>query len=137
MDSALRERNAGMTIIAILAIVQSAGGILRALRWFDTGSDLMGQGLLLLPLTGVFAYARGAMVALLALLFFVFAFGAFLRRSWARPLGIALAVVNLLLVASLVLQGETMTRAAPWAVIPAVMLIYFLSAAGRRTLRNA
>jgi hypothetical protein len=30
-----------------------------------------------------------------------------------------------------------MTRAAPWAVIPAVMLIYFLSAAGRRTLRNA
>jgi hypothetical protein len=97
----------------------------------------MGQGLLLLPLTGVLAYARGAMVALLALLFVVFAFGAFLRRTWARPLGIALAVVNLLLVGSLVLQGEPLTRAAPWAVIPAVMLIHFLSAAGRRTLRNA
>jgi hypothetical protein len=52
MESALPKRNAGMTIVAVLALVQSVLGVLRTLHWFDAGSDLMGQGLLLFPLMG-------------------------------------------------------------------------------------
>lgn len=136
MEFALAKRNTGMTIIAMLAVAHAAAGILRALRWFDMGSDLMGQGLLLVPFVGVLAFARGALVALLAALFVVFAFAAFLQRSWARPLGIVLAVANLLLVFSLMIQGESFARALPWVVVPAAILIYLLcgtdSAARRR-----
>jgi hypothetical protein len=98
------------------------------------GSDLLGQGLLLLPLVGVLAFARGAIVALLALLFLLFAFGAFRKRSWAWSLGIVLSVANLLLVLSLAVQAESVVSAVPWAVIPIIMLIYLLSPAGRESL---
>jgi hypothetical protein len=120
--------------IALLAVVQGVAGALRALQWFDAGSDLLGQGLVLLPVVGMLAFARGAIVALLAAGFLVFAIGAFLQRSWTLGLGIILSVINLLLVVSLAIQGESLAAAAPWSVIPAVMLVYLLSAGGRTTL---
>ena len=42
----------GITVIAALALLQDAFGVLRALQGFRIGSDLLGQGLLLLPLAG-------------------------------------------------------------------------------------
>lgn len=119
-----------MTTIAILALVHGVAGLLRAVQWFDIGSDLMGQGLLLVPLVGVITVARGVLVTTLALLFIVFACGLFWQRSWVRWLGIVLAITNLLLVLSLLLQGESLARALPWAVVPAIILIY-LPAGGR------
>ena len=124
MAQELLRRNAGVTIIAILALAQGVAGILRAFQWFDIGSDLMGQGLLLVPLAGMISIARGVLVTTLALLFIVFACGLFWQRSWARWLGIVLAITNLLLVLSLLLQGESLARALPWAVVPAIILIY-------------
>ncbi len=88
----------------------------------------MGQGLLLVPLVGVIAIARGVFVATIALLFLVFACGLFLQQSWAIWLGIVLAFTNLLLVLSLLIQGESLARALPWVVVPAVILIYLTSA---------
>jgi hypothetical protein len=122
------------TVIAVLALLHGIAGTLRAMEWFDLGSDLMGQGLLLLPAVGVLAFARGAIVALLALLFLLFALGAFLRRGWAWSLGIVLSVVNMLLVLSLAVQAESVVSAVPWAVIPVIMLIYLLSPTGRDSL---
>lgn len=126
-----------LKIIGVLAAVQGIGGALRALHWFNVGSDLLGQGLLLLPVVGVLAYARGAVVIVLAMLFLLFAIGAFLQRSWARSLGIVLSVVNLLLAVSLAIQGDSIANAALWAVIPVVILIYLLSSAGQRALGSA
>lgn len=131
MESALPKRNVGMTIIAILAIVQGVAGILRALQWVDVGSDLMGKGLLLLPLTGAIAIARGALVAVIALSFILFACGLFLEQSWAKTFGIVVAVINLLLAFSLLIQGESLARAVPWVVIPAVILLYLTGSAVR------
>jgi hypothetical protein len=126
------QTSSGFKLIGILGALQGAGGILRAFQWFDIGSDLLGQGLLLLPLVGVLAFARGALVALIAALFFVFAIGAFLQRSWARPLGIGISIVNLLLILNILVQGDSLVRALPWAVVPAVILIYLLRAGGSR-----
>lgn len=134
MESALPKRNAGMTVVAVLALAQSALGVLRALHWFDVGSDLMGQGLLLLPMIGLLAFFRGALVAAIALMYVLFACGALLSRSWARWLGIVVAAVTLLLVVSVVIQGEPLTRAALWAVVPVVMLFYLFTPAARQTL---
>ena len=134
MESALPKRNAGMTIIAVLALVQSVLGVLRTLHWFDAGSDLMGQGLLLFPLMGVVAFFRGGFVAVIAILYVVFAYGAFVGRSWARWLGIVVASVTLLLAVSVVIQGESPVRALVWSIIPVVMIGYLLSPAGRQAL---
>ena len=97
MESAIPKRTIGLTVVAVLALVQSALGGLRALRWFDAGSDLMGQGLLILPLVGVLAFFRGGLVAAITMLYVVFACGALLGRSWARWLGIVVAAVTLFL----------------------------------------
>jgi len=135
MESAGPKRTLGLTIVAVLALVQCIAGVLRALQWFVVGSDLMGQGLLLLPLIGLVAIGRGMFVAVLALLLLVFACGALLQRSWARWLGIFLAIVNLLMVVSVAIQGESPVRALVWAIVPVVMLWYLFSAPGRQALK--
>jgi len=136
MESALPKRNTGMAIIAVLALVQSVLGVLRTLHWFDAGSDLMGQGLLLFPLMGVVAFFRGGFVAVIAILYVVFAYGAFVGRSWARWLGIVVASVSLLLVVSVVIQGESPVRALVWSIVPVIMICYLLSPAGRQALSS-
>ena len=136
MGSALPRRTIGLTVVAVLALVQSALGGLRALRWFDVGSDLMGQGLLILPLVGVLAFFRGGLVAAITMFFVVFACGALLGRSWARWLGIVLAAVTLLLIVSVLIQGESPARALVWSIVPVVMLCYLLSSPGRQALQG-
>ena len=134
MESATPNRTVGMTVVAVLALVQSSAGVLRALHWFEAGSDLLGQGLLLLPAIGLLGFFRGALVAAIALMYVLFAWGIFLCRGWARWLGIVVAAVTLLLVASVVIQGEALSRALLWSLVPAVMLYYLLTPAGRRDL---
>ncbi len=58
MESAVRNGTLGMKIAAILALIQGALGVIRTFHWFNVGSDLMGQGLLLFPLMGVVAFFR-------------------------------------------------------------------------------
>jgi hypothetical protein len=122
MESPLPKRTAGMTVVAVLALVQSGLGVLRALHWFDFGSDLMGQGILLFPLMGAVAYLRGVLVAVIALLYVLFAWGVFLHRSWAWWLGMIAAVVNLLLVVSVIAQGEAVPQAIPWLIVPVILI---------------
>jgi len=136
MESAMPERTMGLTIVAVLALGQSALGVLRTLHWFDAGSDLMGQGLLLFPLMGVVTFFRGVLVAAIALLYVTFAYGAFVGRSWARWLGIVVAIVTLLLVVSVVIQGESPVRALVWSIVPVVMIGYLLLSAGHRATNS-
>ena len=116
-----------MAVIAMLALVQSSLGVLRAFHWFDTGSDLLGQGLLILPMIGLVVFARGALVLGIALLYVVFAVGMFASKDWARPLGIALVVVNLLFVLSVLIQGESLARAVFWIIVLVIILWCLLS----------
>jgi hypothetical protein len=120
----------GVTVIAVLALAQAVFGVLRALDWFEIGSDFLGRGLLILPLIGVVAYARGLLVAGIALLYVMFALGVFGRKSWARSLGLTAAVVNLLLVLSVVVQGESLIRAILWIIVPVIIVWYLLGPGG-------
>ena len=40
-------------VIALLALVQGSFGALRALDWVRIGTDLLGQGIIFLPLMGL------------------------------------------------------------------------------------
>jgi hypothetical protein len=130
MNAVAPERTLGMTVIAALAVIQGILGILRSLRWFEAGSDFLGQGLLIFPLVGMLAYFRGALVAGIALLYVAFAWGVFMHRDWAWSVGLVVAALNLLLVLSVVVQGEALVRAIFWAVVP-VTVIWYLVASGR------
>jgi hypothetical protein len=122
MTNLTSSRTTGETVAGILALIQTLFGVLRSLAWFQTGSDLLGQGLLILPLVGMIAYLRGALVAGIALLYVIFALGIFMRRDWARAFGIVASVINLLLVVSVLVQGEAILRALLWSIVPAIIL---------------
>lgn len=127
----MANKTVGVTIIALLALAQGGMGILRASQLFELGSDLLGQGLLLLPLIGYLAFFRGALVAAIALLYVLFAWGVFLARAWARWLGIGVAAATLFLVVSVMIQGESWARAVPWSIVPLIMMGYLSSSPGR------
>ena len=110
-----------------MAVTQGAFGILRALGWFEIGSDLMGRGVVLLPIFGDLMFVRGALVAGIALLYVCFAWGLLKGRSWARTAGLSAAVPNLLLTASALVEEQFTPRALLWCVVPVVVVWYLLT----------
>lgn len=127
----MKRRSPMLIFVAVLALVQGGFGVLRAFEWFNIGADLLGQGLLILPLVGVVAFGRGGLVILMAILYLLFAVGMLLQKSWARWLGITVAAINILLVLNVVFQGEPFSRAALWLIVPIVIVAYLLSPSGR------
>lgn len=125
-----------LVAIALLALAQAAFGVFRALGWFEVGSDLMGQGLLILPIIGMVAYARGVLVAGIALLYVLFAFALFKGRAWARPVGWVAAVVNLLLALSVLIQGEFIAQVLLGLIVPVAVVWYLLAHPETRALRG-
>jgi hypothetical protein len=68
-------------VIALLALIQGVFGLLRAYNWVQIGTNLFGQGLLLLPFVGAVAVMRGLFVSLVALLYVLFAVVAYLVET--------------------------------------------------------
>ncbi|HET9415308.1 MAG TPA: hypothetical protein VFO74_14445 [Pseudolabrys sp.] len=69
-------RSVGLMVVVFLVAVQGILAFLRANHWFQVGVDLLGHGLLFIPLTGVVAIGRGGLVAALGVLYLLFAAGA-------------------------------------------------------------
>ena len=107
--------------------------MLRAFNWMQVGADLFGQGLLLLPLVGAVAVLRGLFVSLVALFYMLFAAGALMGKLWCRWLGLAAAIINLLLVLS-VARGAGIGQVVAWSAIPVILLIYLSSRKGREAI---
>jgi len=114
-------------VVAVLSVAQAAFGVLRAMGWFQIGSDLLGRGLVLLPVIGMVAFARGALVAAIAALYVIFAFGLWTGRSWARGVGWTAAVLNLLLAASVLIQGELIVRLLLSMLVPLIVIWHLLT----------
>ena len=130
-------KSLSLNIVMLLALAQGIAGLLRAFNWVEVGIDLFGEGLLLLPFIGVVAVMRGLLIAVVALLYGLFAGGALLRRSWARWIGLAAAIVNLLLVLSLLTQEAPVAQAIAWSAIPVMLIVYLFSPTGRDALKDA
>ena len=129
-------RPVSVIVIAVLAVTQGVLGILRAFKWFQFGAELSGQGILILPLMGALAFARGGLIVVIAILYVLFALGALAGKRWARWLGLVASLANGLLVLSLVIGGESVVRASFWAVVPVVIVWYLLTPAGRQALKS-
>jgi uncharacterized membrane protein (DUF2068 family) len=125
-----------LIFIVMLALVQGVLGVLRAFEWFNIGADQFGRGLLILPLVGAVAFARGGLVIVVAMLYILFAVGMLLQKSWARWLGLSVAAISVLLVLNVVIQGESVLRAAFWLIAPIIIAAYLLSRSGRAAVKQ-
>jgi hypothetical protein len=121
-------------VIAILAVGQGLLAVLRSLQLVRFGSDLVGRGVLLLPFAGVLTIARGVLIAGIAILYIMFAWGALKRRRWAPAVGFGAVLLNAFAIVNALIAGEPLARALPWAVVPVVLLLYLLSPARRRAV---
>jgi len=133
---ALMQRPFGLTVVAVLALAQGVLGILRAFKWFQIGAELSGQGILILPLMGVVAFARGGLIVAIALLYVLFALGAVIGKGWAWWLGLVASLANGLIVWSVVIEGESVARSLFWLIVPAILVCYLLSPSGRQALKS-
>jgi hypothetical protein len=130
------QRPRGLTIIAALALLQGVLGLLRSFDIVRIGVKLTGQGALLLPMLGILMAARGGLVAIIALLYLVFAVGALRQDAWSWWVGLAAALLNGLLVVNTMVQGASIALSLLWAVVPVVLVSYLFAPAGRRALEG-
>jgi hypothetical protein len=134
MGRTIERLPAGLAIVAVLAVAQGLVGLLRAMEWIGVGSDLLGRGMLLVPILGALAFLRGFMVAGIALLYAAFAWGAFAGHGWAWWVGLGAALLNALLVLTAVAEGGPLLQALLWTIVPAVVVVYLLTPGGRQAL---
>ena len=126
-----------LILIAVLALVQAVLAVLRAREWFQFATDTSGRGILILPLISLFAMGRGWFVAIIALLYVVFALGALARQGWAWGLGLVVSLVTVFVIVLLVIEGEVpLVHTLYGAVIPVVIMGYLLAPAGRLALKH-
>ena len=121
----------------LLALVQGLAGVLRGFNWIQIGVDLFGQGILFVPLVGTLAIMRGLFIWVVALLYVLFVLGASRGSRWAWWSCLIAAVVNLLLVLNVLVQGAPVAEALAWSVIPAILIFYLFSQMGRDALKGA
>jgi hypothetical protein len=127
-------RPAGLTAIAMLALVQAVVGIFWAVRWFYLAGQLGERGAVLLPLAGALIFLRAVFALIIALLYLAFVVGAFKRREWAWGIGMLAVVLNLIGAAALILTGDAFGLIAVRAVVAIVIFAYLVSPAGRSAL---
>jgi hypothetical protein len=72
-----------LIFIAILAFAQATLGVLRALQCLTSARTCSVRELFYLPFVGMIAFALGALVSVLAMLYLLFAVGMLLQKSWA------------------------------------------------------
>src|SRR5262245_37276709 len=127
MTDSTTARPPALSLIAALAVAQALFGVFRALGLFEIGSDLLGRGAVVGPLLGALVFARGVLLAGIALLYCLFAWGSLNGRPWARTVGLIAATLNLLLVLSVAFQGNFLGGALLWSIVPVVVIAYLLS----------
>ena len=133
----LMRQPVSLIVIAVLALAQAVLGVLRAREWFQFATDTSGRGILILPLISLLAMGRGWFVAIIALLYVVFALGALARQGWAWGLGLVVSLVNGFTIVLLMIGGEEpLVYTLAWAVVPVVLMGYLLAPAGRQALRH-
>ena len=129
-----RPRTAGLTVIALLALLQAGVGIFWSIRWFRLALSLGERGALLLPLAGALVALRGLFALLIAVLYLAFVGGAFAGRDWAWGVGMAAVVLNLVGVLALMLTGDAFALVAVRGLVALIIFAYLVSPAGRRAL---
>jgi hypothetical protein len=119
-------------VIASVGILLGILALFRAGEWFDIAGQTEGKGIFILPLMKIIVFARGALVVLVAALYFVFAIGAFSHQRWVRILGLFLAIITIVAVLTLVPSELIGSGAIALSIVSVLLIFYLFSTRGRR-----
>ncbi|HSL04835.1 MAG TPA: hypothetical protein VK901_15005 [Nitrospiraceae bacterium] len=78
------------------------------------------------------AEAKGWLLIALALMYLLFAAGAWQVRGWAWHVGLLVSVLTLLYLFNVLLRGGSVVVVVLWLIVPVIMISYLLSPAGRQ-----
>jgi len=115
------KRPAGITVIAILALISGLFGLCWPTLVF-TGSAFLGP---ILGTVGVFA---GIFLIVGPILQLIFAYGAFKLRPWAWYLGLISSGITVLGVIINLFDGASFWSAIGGSILPIIIFIYLLKA---------
>ena len=126
----------GTVVIALLATVQAVAALVWATQWVQMGGDVMGRGVLFMPLMAITLFARSGFALVMAALYLLFVWAALTGRRSAWRLGMLAVVFNGFGVLVLVAAGAPLREIALRAIVAVVVLGYLVAPAGRRALRH-
>ena len=101
------------------------------LLWLQLVSTFDQESETLSSLVVMVAEVIGWLVLMLALMYFVFAAGAWPSRRWAWLIGMLVSVLTILYLVSVLLRGG-LVAVLFGLIVPVIMLCYLLSPTGRR-----
>lgn len=130
-------KSSSCKIIAVLALLQGIACLLRGYNWLQIGSDLFGQGLLLLPAVGAVAIIRGFVISGIALFYILFSIGMARATRWAWWPGLTAAIANLLFVLGALINGASALEAVVWSVVPVILIFHFFSTMSQSQTRSS
>ena len=135
-------KSSSCKIIALLALLQGIFGLLRGYNWLQIGSDLFGQGLLLLPAVAAVAIMRGFVIGAVAVFYILFSIGMARAKMWAWWPGLTAAIANLFFVFAALINGPSVNGAAVleaivWSVVPVIVIFYFVSGIRKTQTRSS
>lgn len=123
-----------LTIIMWFAVVQGLVAVLVALFWFGVAHIFSPDSGVTSPLIVMLAETKGGILIVLALTYFVFAWGAWRIRGWAWWVGLLASTLNVLYMARVLLGGGSVVAVLIVSIIPVVVIWYLFSPTGRRVL---
>ena len=125
-------RPRSLTVIAWLALAQGIIGGLAGLLWLQIVSIFDQESGAMSSLMVMIAEAKGWILITLALMYVLFAAGAWKVRSWAWAVGLLVSVLTLLYLFSVLLRGGSVVTVILWVIVPVIMISYLLSSEGRQ-----
>jgi len=131
-------RPRSLTVIAGLALTQGILGGLAGLLWLQIVSIFDQESGVMSSLIVMMAEAKGWLLIALALMYLLFAAGAWQVRGWAWHVGLLVSVLTLLYLFNVLLRGGSVVAVVLWLIVPVIMISYLLSPAGRQAfIRDA
>ena len=128
----MKTRPRAVTVIAALAIVQGFVGALVGMLWLQLVSIFDQESGAVSSLIVMVAEARGWLLLGLALMYFVFAAGAWRVQGWAWWIGLVVSVLTMLYLVSVLLRGGLVLVVFFGLIVPVIILWYLLSPMGRQ-----
>jgi hypothetical protein len=127
-------RPRSLTVIASLAIAQGVVCLLVALIWLQIASIFVPESGITSSFVAMMGMARGWVLIALALMYFLFAAGAWQTKGWAWWVGLLVSLLSILIILNALVAGGSVEMALFWLIVPVVMLWYLLSPSGRQAI---
>ena len=125
-------RPRSLIVIMWLAVAQGILLALVALLWLQIASIFAPESGVTSSVVAMLAMTKGWVLIALALMYLIFAAGAWQTKGWAWWIGLLVSSLSILILVAALLKEGSVVMALFWAIVPIIMLCYLFSPAGRQ-----